>query len=95
MLSNNDKGNSSSIYKVKTVKYIVCYCKMYNRERNTIKIKVSIDDWLASRNTERTPMNSVEQMPDLNQEEELKRVHGATGRSEVSQYMAFKRIFLF
>ena len=46
---------------------------MYNRERNTIKIKISIDDWFASRNTERTAMSSVEQMPDLNQEEELKR----------------------
>ena len=46
---------------------------MYNRERNTIKIKVSIDDWFTSRNTERTPMNSVEQMPGLNQEEKLKR----------------------
>ena len=46
---------------------------MYNRERNTIKITVSIDDWFASRNTERLPLSSVEQMPDLNQEEELKR----------------------
>ena len=46
---------------------------MYNRERNTIKIKISVDDWFASRNTERTAMSSVEQMPGLNQEEELKR----------------------
>lgn len=63
----------SRIYKVKTVKHIVCYFKMYNRKRNTIKIKISIDDWFASRNTERTPMSSVEQMPALNQEEEWKR----------------------
>ena len=46
---------------------------MYNRERNTIKIKISIDDWFASRNTERPPLSPVEQMPGLNQEEELKR----------------------
>ena len=57
----------------KKVRYIVCYFKLYNRERNTIKIKISIDDWFASRNTERTPMSSVEKMPGLNQEEELKR----------------------
>ena len=66
-------NNISSIYKIKTVRYTVCYFKMYNRERNTIKIKISIDDWFASRNTERLPLSSVEQMPDLNQEEELKR----------------------
>ena len=34
---------------------------------------MSIDDWFASRNTERTPLSSVGQMPGLNQEEELKR----------------------
>lgn len=65
--------NSSTIYRIKTVRYTVCYFKMYNRERNTIKIKVSVDDWFALRNTERSPMSSVEQMPGLNQEEELKR----------------------
>lgn len=33
---------SSSIYRVKTVRYIVCYFKMYNRERNTNKKDIYI-----------------------------------------------------